>query len=758
MTITAQTSKTGPYNGNGTTTVFSYTFEVQDEAHLVVTLADATGVETVQVLNTDYTVSGVGNANGGQITMTSPPATGYTLTIFRDVPLTQDVDLENRRSVAPEVLEDAYDKLTQIAQDLNEELSRTLQVAVSQPSGSTALSSAVAGPALLGFDAADNLITYSLSPSGVVNVASDVSILDAGNYYAGSNVEAALQEAAQASTTIYTPAGVSAVTRTVQDRLRDFVSVKDFGAVADGVTDDTAAITAAIAASIGIGKNLLIPPGKYVTSSTIKFDSTTLSANDRNIISLTVEASGATFIHTGTDVAVHIEMSGFAEKEIRGLTIDHKANNNAQGGFLITNSPRTNIRNTFVLCTKPNVATYYGYQVRVSDADFGTYWLLFDSCGVRPNSGGAGDYCPIGFWWHGAANATTMRNCFVSGTEGLRISPFSPVQTSLPGLANGCVVDGCWFEDGTAGNTAVKIFQDNRVTSRKSPPGFRFVNNRIERYVTGIDIDDIPVNTSFNDADYPDISHNHFVFVTTPISNVNDVPVFFLANSGISNDAQMPLVNKTLGFRNPFNDPDPVITTFSGTGGNGYHAQFGDAGYASNFDNYLASGTPGPSFNIGRKASGANPGQAIAIASNQIWFKDGAPSDSSNLHHNFQNTGVAYNTTGTWGTISDARFKENIEYLTDADRQSQVDDIRAFKFARYNLIGKGQRMLGVIAQDVEQISPGLVETRLEQDDLPEMKQVKQSIIHQKAVVALQVALDKIDALEQRIAQLEGGSA
>lgn len=40
-------------------------------------------------------------------------------------------------------------------------------------------------------------------------------------------------------------AGAGAVQRTVQSKLRDVVSVKDFGAVADGLTDDTAAIQAA---------------------------------------------------------------------------------------------------------------------------------------------------------------------------------------------------------------------------------------------------------------------------------------------------------------------------------------------------------------------------------------------------------------------------------------------------------------------------------------------------------------------------------
>lgn len=61
--------------------------------------------------------------------------------------------------------------------------------------------------------------------------------------------------------------GTGSVVRNVQDKLEEFVSVKDFGAVGDGVTDDTAAIQAAIAYCLTTNKQIYYPAGTYLVTN-----------------------------------------------------------------------------------------------------------------------------------------------------------------------------------------------------------------------------------------------------------------------------------------------------------------------------------------------------------------------------------------------------------------------------------------------------------------------------------------------------------
>ena len=77
--------------------------------------------------------------------------------------------------------------------------------------------------------------------------------------------------------------GTGATTRTLQNKLRDVISVKDFGAVGDGVADDTAEIQAALDA--GAGKCVYLPPGTYKTTLPLSISAnTTVKADDRKAV------------------------------------------------------------------------------------------------------------------------------------------------------------------------------------------------------------------------------------------------------------------------------------------------------------------------------------------------------------------------------------------------------------------------------------------------------------------------------------------
>ena len=86
-----------------------------------------------------------------------------------------------------------------------------------------------------------------------------------------------LEDPATSSDLQYLPAGTGAVTRGVQGKLRETVSVTDFGAVGDGVADDTAAIQAAIISAQSNGGVVFFPRGQYrVTTGNISISGITL--------------------------------------------------------------------------------------------------------------------------------------------------------------------------------------------------------------------------------------------------------------------------------------------------------------------------------------------------------------------------------------------------------------------------------------------------------------------------------------------------
>ena len=127
MTVSG-TAARATYSGNGSTTAFVVPFYFLADAHLAVILRGADGVETTQTLNSDYTVTGAGSASGGSVTMSTAPASGETLAILREVPLTQETDYVENDPFPAETHERALDKLTMINQQQTEVLDRTFKV------------------------------------------------------------------------------------------------------------------------------------------------------------------------------------------------------------------------------------------------------------------------------------------------------------------------------------------------------------------------------------------------------------------------------------------------------------------------------------------------------------------------------------------------------------------------------------------------------------------------------------------------------
>jgi hypothetical protein len=126
MTVSSSTNRVS-YAGNGSTTVFPYTYKIFDEDDLTVILRAANGTETVQTITSQYTVSGVGDAGGGNVTMLTAPASGTTLVILREQDLVQELDIVPNDPFPADSLEGALDKLTFMVQQHEETLGRTIK-------------------------------------------------------------------------------------------------------------------------------------------------------------------------------------------------------------------------------------------------------------------------------------------------------------------------------------------------------------------------------------------------------------------------------------------------------------------------------------------------------------------------------------------------------------------------------------------------------------------------------------------------------
>jgi hypothetical protein len=145
-----------------------------------------------------------------------------------------------------------------------------------------------------------NVLTFSIAPplsSSIEVMTNETGVINSGNATAIS----------------YTASFPGATLQTVQTKLEQYVSVKDFGAVGDGVADDTAAIQAALDA----GKSVYLPDGTYAVTARL-----TLSTPNVQIYGSGIIKPTATWTGVGTTKSLlTIEITA-SNATVNGLTFD----------------------------------------------------------------------------------------------------------------------------------------------------------------------------------------------------------------------------------------------------------------------------------------------------------------------------------------------------------------------------------------------------------------------------------------------------
>ena len=179
MTVSS-TNTRNSYSGNGSTTVFAYTFKIFDDDDITVIIrTDSTGAETTKTKTTHYSVSGVGVASGGNITFGSAPASGETVVLLRTTARTQTTDYTPNDPFPAATHEDALDKLTFMVQELEETVGRSLKVSKTNVIATSEFTTSAADRAnkLLSFDGSGDL---TVTEGKVDTVTASVSAVSAG--------------------------------------------------------------------------------------------------------------------------------------------------------------------------------------------------------------------------------------------------------------------------------------------------------------------------------------------------------------------------------------------------------------------------------------------------------------------------------------------------------------------------------------------------------------------------------------------------
>ena len=237
------------FNGTGSQTVYPFTIEYLATSDLQVFVSNVLQTET-----THYSIS------GSSLTfVTAPPSGTGNVKISRSTGIdkaravyaagssVRAVDLNANQDQALFALQERVAKVGTLVSS----------AAPTTPAAGDKWYDTVSGRLFVYYEDVDSSQWVEASPAHETTNAPQITSI--------SDAQVVSNAAINSTKLSFTQTGTGAVARTLDDRLKEFVSVKDFGAVGDGIADDTSAIQAAI----NTNKNITFPIGRYKVSDTI---------------------------------------------------------------------------------------------------------------------------------------------------------------------------------------------------------------------------------------------------------------------------------------------------------------------------------------------------------------------------------------------------------------------------------------------------------------------------------------------------------
>jgi hypothetical protein len=469
------------YVANGTQTIFQYPFPIFASEDLAVYFDGA------QQFN-GFDVSNAGDTSGGIIEFDSAPDNGIVLTLERRLPLERITDFIEGGDFSAQAINNELDYLTGSIQQIDRDLSSMLRYSDHEVPGNVEIPArSQRANKALGFNESGDPIAVSL-------------------------------EGSMASPD-YTANGLGAIQRTTSDKFSDFVSVKDFGAKGDSLTDDTLSIQKALTAY----DSVFLPEGRYLISGTITLkarqtikgagQTSVLECQDNSFNAIEVVEDHSTLANFRIEKGnVGIKLYGrdrpVVQTSVSDITIVQPNTGVQLDGYNDTNKPCYWNNFDRVLVEQPSVNGFHLVRTGAGDTPNANKFHACRSYSLGADISGAGFYIEDGQFNNSfidcEANVKgTAQGCFIIGPNSnktLLINPYAESNNQVPNikLENGSIETGIYNLLSVSDGAAIWDLSGGEYTAYNA--GFPYKNRLQKTTVTDLNATLQRYDTEYIDA------------------------------------------------------------------------------------------------------------------------------------------------------------------------------------------------------------------------------------------------------------------